>query len=149
MLTGFFLAFGIIYESFSHGVYDPAMYLAFLVPLFGGLIPTLVLWMRPGAVNRLQVSPLTLSIWDAAVLTLTLGCVISGVLTIYGTSNRLIRGYWLAGGGLVLAAILLLDRDLRGGGKRAEGVLFRRQGKAHRGSLAPQAGESTSEQEEN
>ncbi len=142
-MTGFFLVFGLIYECFSHGVYAPAMYLAFLIPLLGGLIPSLILWGRTrthrrgwirsfleeeadagtasglrregDCVCRWRLSSMTRSIWDAAVLTLTLGSLMSGVLTIYGTSNRLILVYWLAAGGLMAAALLFLIRDLRAG----------------------------------
>lgn len=141
LMTGFILAFGLIYECFSYGVYAPAMYLAFLIPLLGGLLPSLILWSgikgqrrgRIGAdpgedadagtmaglrqkgghgVGR-AISSLTRSIWDAAVLTLTLGSLMSGVLAIYGTSNRLIRAYWLAAGGLTALALFSLARDLR------------------------------------
>lgn len=135
-MTGFILAFGLIYECFSYGVYAPAMYLAFLIPLLGGLLPSLILWSgikghrrgRIGAdpgedadagtmaglrqkgghgVGR-AISSLTRSIWDAAVLTLTLGSLMSGVLAIYGTSNRLILAYWLAAGGLTALALFSL-----------------------------------------
>ncbi|MBQ3865405.1 MAG: hypothetical protein II776_00770 [Clostridia bacterium] len=84
----FLLAFGLIYEHFSFGVWSPYMALAFLIPLTAGTIPSLLLAPANKAVPRNAAA-----LYRAAVATLSLGSVLQGVLEIYGTTNRLILFY--------------------------------------------------------
>lgn len=108
-------AAGQMYELFSHGVYSNYMIFAFLIPFTAGAIPNLIAaaftknraaTVRPGAASRLQL---------AAVATLTVGSLVEGALEIYGTTNRLMAFYPVAGFGLLTAAVLAYIRQSRAG----------------------------------
>lgn len=92
--------FGLLYEHFSHGVVSYRMVLAFLFPLLGGT----GLWLlsRPAVPDRTSRS-----VYACGILTLTVGSILSGILEIYGTTNRLCRFYWFAGIGLTLLGSIL------------------------------------------
>lgn len=95
--------FGAVYEHFSHEVFSYAMVYAFLIPLLGGAAPFYALAFSrgkvPGKASRRA--------YHSALATLTVGCALQGVLEIYGTTNRLLSVYWIAGGILLLCAFLL------------------------------------------
>ena len=99
----FFALFGAIYEHFSHQVYSYYMIYAFALPLtLGALLWALALgrgWRIPEEVPGL---------WNAAVLTLTVGSVLRGVLDIYGTTNHLLFVYPVAAAALSGFALLRL-----------------------------------------
>lgn len=103
--------FGLIYESFSHGVYSNHMLFFFLFPLLGGVLPFLLLAMgshcyRPGrGVARL---------YHAGIAALTVGSCVSGVLEIYGTSSDLTAVYWFTGGLLTGLGVLFYLLAWRG-----------------------------------
>lgn len=102
--AGAVLAFGLLYECFGHGVLSAFMLGAFLVPLAGGALPCFLLYRfgklcMPGA--------LPFRLWHFGLAALTVGCVIEGVLDIYGTTNQLIYVYWYVGGGLAALAVVL------------------------------------------
>ena len=46
-------------------------------------------------------------LWNAGILTLTVGCAFHGVLEIYGTTNRLELVYLIVGGILLLAGLII------------------------------------------
>ena len=85
------LIFGIIYELFSHQVYTPLMYLAFLIPLLGYIILKFV-----------KMDSISIELLNIIVLSLTLGFIINGILYIYGTTNKLSYVYFY------IAAVTLL-----------------------------------------
>ena len=98
--------FGAVYEIFSHEVYSYPMIYAFAIPLAGGALPFLALaaglvrrWRFPGAVSR--------SLYHAGIAALTVGSILRGILEIYGTTSHLSKIYWLAGAGLLLAALVV------------------------------------------
>ena len=96
-------AFGAVYELYSYEVYSFYMLYAFAVPLLGGVLPYLIRSIRgtyPAIVTRVT--------GHAAVATLTVGCIVTGALEIYGTSNALVRWYWYVGIPLVLIDIACL-----------------------------------------
>ena len=98
LLSALFCAlFGAVYELFSHEVYSCFMICAFLLPLLLGAIPFFLLRMRgkpfPGRAADLI---------HAGVAALTVGSVLQGVLEIYGTTNPLVKAFWLIGAGLLL-----------------------------------------------
>ena len=105
--------FGAVYELFGHGVYSFYMIYAFAVPLAGGVPPFLL-----AAAGRIRKCPGPLSrhFYRAGIVTLTLGCILQGVLEIYGTTNALIRIYWIAGAVLLSCALFLfhIQKDLAG-----------------------------------
>lgn len=93
--------FGAVYELFSHGVYSYHMIYAFAIPLGMGVIPYTLLVLR-----RKNPSLAFLHLWSAAMAVLGVGCAFQGVLDIYGTTNRLVIVYPVAGGALAAAALL-------------------------------------------
>ena len=96
---------------YSHEVYSFYMIYAFSIPLFGGTLP--YLWLcfckrkSPGIAVRM--------IGHAAVGTLTVGCIIAGVLEIYGTTSGLVQCYWCVGIALVVLFMVALILDLKSG----------------------------------
>ena len=86
--------FGAVYEFFSHGVYSYYILYAFMIPFFGGTVYFYcILYFRskiPGCIAR--------RFQHFGILTLTVGCMICGILEIYGTTNRLVIFYFIVGG---------------------------------------------------
>ncbi len=107
----FFLAFGLIYEYHSFGVYSAYMYGAFMIPLiFGALVFTVLRLAGTGAYASGAAGDLYLS----GVITLTVYSVMKGALLIYGTENPLISVYLFSGAALMAAgAGLFLIRYLK------------------------------------
>ena len=104
------LVFGMIYEHFSHGVYSAAMVYAFLIPFTGCVLPYALAARREllsglqdagnieteaPKLERRRVA--AENFWNSGIAALTVGCIFQGVLEIYGTTNRLIIVYWIAG----------------------------------------------------
>lgn len=103
IISLFWMIFGAVYEIFSHEVYSFYMIYAFGVPLVGGTLPYLVIGLSrrkryPGIVAK--------NLHHAGIATLTVGSVLQGVLDIYGTTNDLIRFYWVVGAALTFAGII-------------------------------------------
>ena len=100
--SSFLALFGAIYEAFSFGVYSIYMIYAFCIPLLLGAIPlfSLALWGKkfPGR--------FALNAWNFGIAALTVGCIVKGVLDIYGTTNRLIIVYPIAAAILLLAGLI-------------------------------------------
>ena len=92
-VAAFCLLFGTVYEKFSHGVYSPFMYLAFLIPLVGGVLPYVILRLT-GAPFPSKAS---MKLHASGVATLTVGSILQGALEIYGTTNALMIVYPIAG----------------------------------------------------
>ncbi len=96
----FFLAFGLIYEYHSFGVYSAYMYGAFMIPLiFGALVFTVLRLTGTGA----YASGAAGDIYLSGVITLTVYSVMKGALLIYGTDNPVISVYLYAGSALMAA----------------------------------------------
>jgi len=93
--------FGAIYEIFSHEVYSFYMIYAFAIPLLFG---TLLFWLLAKS-GRKKPAKLTLSFWNMAIATFTVGCIYKGIIEIYGTTNKLSVIYPLAGILLVVLAL--------------------------------------------
>ena len=85
--------FGAVYEFFSHGVYSYYMLYAFMIPFLGGTVYFYgILYFRskiPGCIAR--------RFQHFGILTLTVGCVVYGILEIYGTTNHLVKIYFIVG----------------------------------------------------
>ena len=84
--TLFVMIFGYIYECFSHDVYTVFMQYAYLVPLFLGLIPFLLLYRFRKILKR----NISITLYNNAVITVTIYAILRGVLEIYGTTNTLL-----------------------------------------------------------
>ncbi len=103
-LTLFCVLFGAVYEYFSYGVYSYYMLYAFVIPLLGGVLPFFILAfsLRLPIPGRIAVN-----LHNSGIAALTTGSIFTGVLEIYGTSNRLVSVYWIAGALLLVSGILL------------------------------------------
>lgn len=124
--------FGQIYEVFSHEVYSFSMIYAFMIPMVpGALLHLMIVWHAVKKARRLRVKEaasgykaaadmketkeaegiffpgrFTRHAWNSGIATLTVGCLFQGVLDIYGTTNRLIVVYPIAGALLIgIAAV--------------------------------------------
>ncbi len=104
LFSCFCALFGAIYEIYSHEVYSFYMIYAFAFPLVGGALPFSAIGLF-----RIKKYPYSASrnIYHSGIATLTVGSIIRGVLEIYGTTNRLVKYYWLSGMILVVVGILL------------------------------------------
>ncbi len=96
--------FAALYEAFSHQVYSGFMIFAFLIPLLGGVLPCSLL-IR--AEKERQPGMLSRCLYASAIASLTVGSLFQGILEIYGTTSHLSKIYWLAGAGLLLAALVV------------------------------------------
>lgn len=101
--TMFLALFGAIYELFSHDVYSYYMIYAFAVPLTMGVLPYVLMLIFDKHPNRFFYN-----FWNTAIATLSIGCLFSGVLSIYGTTNSLIIVYPIAGIILMIMSIVAL-----------------------------------------
>ena len=109
-------AAGWLYEMFSHGVYSNYMIYAFMVPLACGALPDLIAAARGCRIKKRSGSAAS-SFRLAAVVTLTTGSLIKGILDIYGTTNRLLVIYPIIGLALAIAALIAYiwqNRDANG-----------------------------------
>lgn len=111
-------AAGGVYEIFSHGVRSNYMIFAFMVPLLAGAVPNLLASLAGNKKRADSGSSAAAGIQLAAVATLTAGSLVNGALEIYGTTNRLMIAYPVAGLVLLTAALtayVLQDRRLSAG----------------------------------
>ena len=100
--------FGAVYEKFSFGVYSFYMIYAFIIPLILGSIPLLsiAIW------GKVYPDKKALTAWNCGIAALTVGCIVQGVLEIYGTTNHLMIVYPIAGFILLSAGIILFFCNL-------------------------------------
>ena len=123
--TCFTALFGAVYEMFSHEVYSYFMIYAFVIPLLLGVLPCLILicletrsisdYCREGGISlngnvhdRIHIPcEAAFKAWNSGVATLTVGSLYKGVLDIYGTTNRLIYVYPVAGAILIISGIVI------------------------------------------
>ena len=100
--------FGAVYEKFSFGVYSCCMIYAFVIPLILGSIPLLsiAIW------GKKYPDKTALTTWNSGIAVLTVGCIVQGVLEIYGTTNHLMIVYPIAGFILLSAGIILFFCNL-------------------------------------
>ena len=108
LISLFCTLFGAVYELFSYEVYSYHMIYAFAFPLVGGVLPFLVIGLSrstqyPGMIAQ--------NLYHSGIATLTVGSIVLGVLDIYGTTNSLIKLYWIVGIFLVvMGAVVYLLR---------------------------------------
>ncbi len=102
LISLFCVLFGAVYEVFSHDVFSFWMNYAFVVPLVGGTLPFLALSVRA---RGNYPAPVARNLYHAGIAALTVGCIFTGVLEIFGTTNALVKIYWLAGVPLVLLGL--------------------------------------------
>ncbi len=96
-------AFAAIYELFSHQVYSRFLIFAFLIPLFGGVLPYSLLSCsqrskKPGILAQ--------CLYNSGLATLTAGSIFQGILEIYGTTSHLSIVYWTIGFSLSMLGLI-------------------------------------------
>lgn len=96
-----------IYELFSHKVYSLYMIFAFVIPLLGGFVPSIIMYALK--VKRCRAA--ADGLYRSGIAALTVGSIIKGVLEIYGTTNALSRLYLYVGAALTILGIVLFLRD--------------------------------------
>lgn len=101
LISLFCAVFGAVYEHFSHEVYSGFMVYAFLFPLCGGTI----VFYGLSLFGKHFPSRLAYNLYNSGIAALTVGSIFTGVLEIYGTTNRLTMVYWIAGAAFVFAGI--------------------------------------------
>ena len=86
------------------------MIYAFVIPLILGSIPLLsiAIW------GKVYPDKKALTAWNCGIAALTVGCIVQGVLEIYGTTNHLMIVYPIAGFILLSAGIILFSCNLIG-----------------------------------
>lgn len=101
LITVFFFIFSRIYEHFSFGETSVYMHWIFGVPLIGGVV--LLIFQK----LILNLSRLSLNLWNSAVATIAAGVLFRGIVNLSGRSTTLDLPYWYVG--LVLAGLALLS----------------------------------------
>ena len=101
LITVFFFIFSRIYEHFSFGETSVYMHWLFGVPLIGGVV--LLIFQK----LILNLSRLSLNLWNSAVATIAAGVLFRGIVNRSGRSTTLDLPYWYVG--LVLAGLALLS----------------------------------------
>ena len=86
--------FGAVYEFFSHGVYSYYMLYTFMIPFLGGTVYFYCILYFRSKIPRCIVRRFQ----HFGILTLTVGCMVCGMLEIYGTTNHLVKIYFIVGG---------------------------------------------------
>ena len=115
LLTAVFCAvFGAVYEVFSHGVYSHFMTYAFIIPLVLGTLPFVIISLRlemlqnyeekENRIDRIRVP--NIKFWVSGTIVLTVGCMLQGVLIIFGTTNRLMIVYQVSGVILLILGLI-------------------------------------------
>ncbi len=96
-------AFAAIYELFSHQVYSRFLIFAFLIPLFGGVLPYSLL---SGSQRSKKPGILAQCLYNSGLATLTAGSIFQGILEIYGTTSHLSIVYWTIGFSLSILGLI-------------------------------------------
>ena len=96
-------AFAAIYELFSHQVYSHFLIFAFLIPLFGGVLPYSLL---SGSQRSKKPGILAQCLYNSGLATLTAGSIFHGILEIYGTTSHLSIVYWTIGFSLSILGLI-------------------------------------------
>ena len=100
LITVFFFIFSRIYEHFSFGETSVYMHWLFGVPLIGGVV--LLIFQK----LILNLSRLSLNLWNSAVATIATGVLFRGIVNLSGRSTTMDLPYWYVGVGLAGFALL-------------------------------------------
>ncbi len=104
----FCVLFGAIYEHYSHGVYSYYMIYSFVIPMALGSFLYFLLFLK-----RVKIpSSLSIQTWNAGIATLTMGSIFTGVVEIYGSTNRLSVVYPIVGIAFMVFAVIVYVIEL-------------------------------------
>lgn len=108
-VTAFVGLFSAIYDHYGRGVHSDPMIFAFLYPLLLGFLPALALSLIRGTKKAEYASAVRVGVnlYVSGVATLTMGSLATGVVEIFGTTNRLLKFYWIVGWPLLAAGFLV------------------------------------------
>lgn len=101
--------FTLIYAQFSHGVYSPFMTFMFAIPLVGGVLPALGLYLA----NAKPAPRATRQAWALAIASLTAASCLQGIFKIAGTDSIYLPVYIAAAAAFTIAAIVTFLRGNR------------------------------------
>ncbi len=87
----FLVAFNLVYGIFAHGVRSIYMQTAFVIPLVGGSLVSLLLFFLP------YPNAIVKAVWPMGLATLSVGFLLHGVFDIYGTEEELVNVFFYAG----------------------------------------------------
>ena len=103
-ISAFVFIFSQVYEHFSHGVYSGFMIYAFLIPLLGLFVPSIL----NRFILKREIPDMAKLSLKCGIATFTVGSIYKGVLEIYGTSTNFEIIYLIVGLAFcILAAILM------------------------------------------
>lgn len=119
-VTAFVGLFSAIYDHYGRGVHSDPMIFAFLYPLLLGFLPALALSLIRGTKKAEYASAVRVGVnlYVSGVATLTMGSLATGVVEIFGTTNRLLKFYWIVGWPLLVIGAILTVVGLINGGSR-------------------------------
>jgi len=107
-IAAFLFIFSRIYESLSYGEVSVFMHYMFCATLVGGILLLGLLQVKP------NLSRITYNLWNSGIATITAGCLLRGIINLYGRSTTLDQPYWYVGAGfLALSLITLFISDTR------------------------------------
>lgn len=104
--TLFCVLFHVVYIRFSYGEDSPFLRGMFLCPLLGGVVPAAVLLPMSTRLH-LRLSRAAFNLWNSGVATLAFGCLVRAVVNISGRFTDYDKVYWVAGGFLLCAALVV------------------------------------------
>lgn len=107
-VTVFVGIFSAVYEHYGRGIYSKPMIYAFSIPMLFGFLPALVLSRKEEAkvVPYANGVRLGINLFCAGVAALLMGSIATGVVEIYGTTNRLLKYYTIIGGILLIVGAI-------------------------------------------
>ena len=98
-VSAFLFIFNLIYSIFAHGIGSDYMRYAFLIPLIGGSVISVLFLKLPPANDIIK------NIWRMGISTLVIGSILHGVFDIYGSEVALVNVFFIAGGILLLGSL--------------------------------------------
>jgi len=100
-ISAFLVGFNLVYSIFAHGIGSDYMQYAFLLPLIGGSVMSLLLILLPRA------SDTVCHLWRMGITTLVTGSLLHGVFDIYGSEVALVKVFFVVGGILLISSFIV------------------------------------------
>jgi len=100
-VSTFLVAFNLIYGLFSHGIGSDYMRYAFLFPLIGGSLASLILVFLP------PPGDIVSNLWRMGLSVLVVGSLLHGIFDIYGSEVAYVTVFFIAGALLLVGALTL------------------------------------------
>lgn len=97
----FCILFAFIYEQFSYGEHSYYMRMMFCVPLIGGIVPFLAVYLFK---LKYKYSRAAYNLWNSGIAALTCGCLIRGIIEISGRTTDYDMIYLILGISLLVSA---------------------------------------------